>query len=996
MRGLLLVLLATTVLSAWAEAPLVLGVLAVRSRAQTYTQWQPLASYIERTLGRRVELKAFDYTDLDEAVAQKTVDVVLTNPGHFIGLKQRNAFSVPLATQITQYGEHRLAVFGGVIFTRAENSSINSLADLADKRIAANGTTSLGDYAMAAFEMMEADVPLPSNDRLLVTGLPHDRAIEAVLAGRADAGFARTGVIEAMAREGKLDPNRLKIINRQPISSFPYLSSTRLYPEWPVAMMADSDPQLARRLAIALLALPSDSVAARAAGIAGFTIPADYSVVEQILRRLRMPPFDAPADFTLFDLWRRHAGWIVTLLTLLVLLTLMGFGLLVQNRRVRQGRERFATLFESSPEPMWTLAEGRFVDCNTATAQAFGCADKSALLARSPLEFSPDLQPDGNASADKATTLLADAASGRPRRFEWRYRRTDGSEFDAAVSLTPIKLDGRDVVLVVCYDITERKRVEAQLRKLSLAVEQSPESIIITNLAADIEYVNEAFVRATGFGREEVLGQNPRMLHSGGTPRWVFDSLWETLLRGETWRGEFRNRRKDGAEYVEFAIISPLRQADGLISHYVAVKADVTEQKRMRAELDRHRDHLEDLVAQRTRELVVARQQSETANHAKSAFLANMSHEIRTPMNAIVGLTYLLRRDGVSPQQAERLNRIDSASQHLLALINDVLDLSKIEAGQLGLEIADFHVAAIFDNVSSVIAVAAQSKGLRVEIDPDGVPFWLRGDPARLSQALLNYALNAVKFTQAGSIALRARVLEDDGSTLLIRFEVEDTGIGIAPEDQHRLFQVFEQVDPSITRQYGGTGLGLAITRRLVRLMGGETGVESILGKGSTFWFTTRLERGQRGTLPEPAAPGGDAEQELRRCCAGARVLLVEDNEINMEVAVDLLRAADLRVDTANDGVEAVAKAKETLYDAVLMDVQMPNMGGREATRAIHKLPGREALPILAMTANAFDGDRRACIAAGMSDFVGKPAKPADLYATLLRWLPHRAPDRST
>jgi PAS domain S-box-containing protein len=382
------------------------------------------------------------------------------------------------------------------------------------------------------------------------------------------------------------------------------------------------------------------------------------------------------------------------------------------------------------------------------------------------------------------------------------------------------------------------------------------------------------------------------------------------------------------------------------------------------------------------------RDAAEGANRAKSAFLANMSHEIRTPMNAIIGLNYLMRHSGVTPEQSERLDKIDSASRHLLSIINDVLDLSKIEAGRVQLEDATFHLSSVLDGVQSIIAESARDKGLSLVLDTNAVPMWLRGDPMRLRQALLNYAGNAVKFTAQGQVTLRAKLLQEQGDELLVRFSVEDTGIGVAQDQIGRLFKAFEQADASTTRRYGGTGLGLAITQRLARLMGGEAGAWSTPGQGSTFWFTARLRRGQDIKQTDLAGPSAEAvRSELVRKYRGARVLLAEDNEVNREVALAMLEVLGLRVDTAADGLQAVEKARQQVYDLVLMDMQMPDLDGLDATRRIRALPGWATVPIVALTANAFDEDRRACVAAGMSDFIAKPMDPAALHAVLLRWL---------
>jgi PAS domain S-box-containing protein len=528
---------------------------------------------------------------------------------------------------------------------------------------------------------------------------------------------------------------------------------------------------------------------------------------------------------------------------------------------------------------------------------------------------------------------------------------------------------------------------ESSLRQFSLAVEQSPESIMITDLAHRIVYVNAAFYWTTGYGADEVIGQSPRLLRSGRTPQTVYEDLHARLKQGHPWAGEFINRRRDGSEYVESALISPLRQPDGHISHYVAVKEDITEKKRLAAELDAHRHRLETLVQERTEELRQARDAAESASRAKSEFVANMSHEIRTPLNAIVGLTHLLRKGNADSRQSRKLDQIVDASQHLLAVINDILDFSKIESGKLALEIGDFVIDRMVDNVVSMIGPRARAKGLEIVVEKTELPEVVTGDAMRLAQALLNYLSNAVKFTAQGRIVVRLSQVEASATDILLRIEVSDTGIGIAPENAARLFSAFEQAESSTTRRFGGTGLGLAITRRLAGMMGGDVGVSSTPGQGSTFWLTARLGRSQR-TVAELVATQAEGQE---RSFPGSRILLAEDNAINREIAVEILGEAGIAVDVAVDGREAVDKVRSHAYDAILMDVQMPEMDGLAATRAIRRLPDGEKIPILAMTANAFEDDREACLAAGMDDFIGKPVEPDVLFDILGLWL-HGAP----
>lgn len=414
---------------------------------------------------------------------------------------------------------------------------------------------------------------------------------------------------------------------------------------------------------------------------------------------------------------------------------------------------------------------------------------------------------------------------------------------------------------------------------------------------------------------------------------------------------------------------------------------DIAERTRVQDELESYRNRLEEMVAKRTSELEKARDAAETANIAKSAFLANMSHEIRTPLNAITGMAHLIRRQGLTPHQDDQMQKLDQASRHLIDIINAILDLSKIEAGKFDLAKEEIHLDKLAANIRAIMHDRLMAKRLDFNVDLPDRPLLLQGDPTRLQQALINYIGNAIKFTDTGHIDLRIRVEEETDDDVLLRYEVEDTGIGIGPEELPRLFAPFEQVDNTSTRKYGGTGLGLAITREIARLMAGDAGVTSTLGQGSTFWFTTRLKKlGGHPVDTTPRSTAPDAEATLAEHHAGRRILITEDDPINAEIAKLLLTEARLEVDLAMNGAEAIEKAAHAPYDLILMDLQMPVMNGVEAALRIRADAMNAGTPIIAMTANAFDEVRQNVLAAGMNDFLAKPVDPDQLYATLLKW----------
>ena len=651
---------------------------------------------------------------------------------------------------------------------------------------------------------------------------------------------------------------------------------------------------------------------------------------------------------------------------------------------------RYTELYDFSPIGYFTISnEGMILMANLAGTGMLG-QPRSAILGR---KFASFISAD---SLPAFASLLALTTASK-------NRQSADIPVIGQVATKPLLYLHIDVAPsargvgfhIAATDVSGARQTQEKLRHFSLLVEQATQSIEITDLECHIEYANEAYLDTSGYSVDEIIGKNPRLLQSGQTPAATYVDLWKTLALGHTWRGEFINRRKNGDTYIESAVILPLRQADGRISHYVAIKEDVTESRRLKDELKRHQDHLETLVSQRTCEIFELNQrlkeqvcEAQAASRAKSDFLANMSHEIRTPMSAIVGLTGLLqRRSGLSADELDKYGKIAGAADHLLAILNSILDLSKIDAGKLLLEETCLNVASVANNVVSMLFDKARAKRLELLVEIEALPDYLLGDPTRLQQALLNYVSNAIKFTETGKITVRIRLDDETGDSLLIRFAVEDDGIGIAPEIIPRLFSSFEQADNSMTRKYGGTGLGLAITSKLATLMGGTAGALSSPGIGSTFWFTARLKKALAPTLEVISADYGSPEEMLKQACAGCHILLVEDEPINREVTSELLGYAGQQCDIAIDGVEAVAMAAAHDYDLILMDMQMPRMDGLEATRRIRLLAKGSATPIIAMTANAYAEDRAGCMAAGMNDFVSKPVSPDMLFMTVLKWL---------
>ncbi|MRR49852.1 MAG: PAS domain S-box protein [Rhodocyclaceae bacterium] len=583
------------------------------------------------------------------------------------------------------------------------------------------------------------------------------------------------------------------------------------------------------------------------------------------------------------------------------------------------------------------------------------------------------------------TCLVAEATQDLLAPHQQHARNVLGYALGIAALLSIFILMLQRTAVAREQALAKLRESEEQLRLLGTGMAQTTASLVVTDTTGAIVFVNDAFVRNSGYAREEVLGQNPRLLKSGLNPPELYQNLWVTITSGRTWRGELQNRKKDGTLYWELAIISPVTDENGAISHFIAVKEDITEHKRTEDELVQYRLHLEELVEKRTADLGEAKMVAEAANRAKSVFLANMSHELRTPLNAILGFSSLARtQPGLGEGPREMLDIINRSGEHLLALINDVLEIAKIESGKLQLDVAPLDLGHLVRDVTEMMRMRAAQKGLSLELDQSSeFPRYIKGDEARLRQILVNLVGNAIKFTEQGEVVIRLGVKDSDRSHLLI--EVEDTGPGIRPEDRQRLFQPFQQLAEG-TKQ-GGTGLGLAITHQFVQLMGGCIGVDSEPGRGSRFRVNLPLELASE---EEVRRMGEASRGEVVGLVPGQpawRVLIVEDQRENRMLLERLMADLGLQTKTAENGEACVRLFEDWQPDLIWMDRRMPVMDGVEASRRIRALPGGDKVKIVAVTASVFKEQQPELEQAGMDDLVRKPYRTGEIYDCMARQL---------
>ncbi|MBN2894410.1 MAG: PAS domain S-box protein [Campylobacterales bacterium] len=627
-------------------------------------------------------------------------------------------------------------------------------------------------------------------------------------------------------------------------------------------------------------------------------------------------------------------------------------------------KEAFERLFEYSSQGTLIIQNGRYIQCNAKVLEMIGVPDKSHIIGKTPSETSPTIQNDGKRSTEKETELINEAKAKGFARFEWAHTRPDGTTFPCEVTLVPIYLPSRGEIMHVTWrDLSEEKRKEQLLEEsreyLNNIMESAIDGIVAIDAAGMIQTFNKAAEALFGFSREEVIGRNVSLLmpepHQSRHDGYISAYLRSGVAKAIGHTLELEAQRKDGTRFPISLRVGEIKTPTH--HSFTALLQDISQRKAVEAAM------------------LLARQEAEQAAKTKADFLANMSHEIRTPLNAIIGMSFLVMQTELDEKQYLYIKKIDSAANHLLGVINDILDYSKLESGKMVLDHSDFDFNAILDNISNMFSFKVQEKEIELLYDIDStMPYKLKGDALRLSQVLINLVSNAVKFTNAGTIVLRSRLRAREGNKARISFSVKDTGIGMTAEQAARLFHSFSQVDTSATRRYEGTGLGLVISQHLVHAMQGTISARSVYGSGSTFSFEVELE------LQEEQPPLGS------RTFTPMRVLIVDDNPIALEVIAKVTSSFHYETHQVMSGEQAISKMRDALtrntpYDLLIIDYKMPGIDGLET---IKQMEVPQNCKIVMVTSTDMNVLKERAEGLSIDAFLSKPLTPSSLYDAIV------------
>jgi two-component system sensor histidine kinase/response regulator len=1104
------------------DTPVKIGVLAKRGVVRCIEKWTPTAQYLTRKIpGKTFMIVPVDFDGIVSFVESKTIHFVLANPSIYVELENWYGVSRIATLENKRIGKV-VTKFGGLIFCKADRKDIQTLNDLKGKTFMAAKQTSFGGWRTAFREFKEKGFDPYSDFKGIQFGGMQDTVVYAVRDGKVDAGTVRTDTLERMAMDGKIDVNTFRIINdkSEKYEDFPFILSTRLYPEWPFAKLKHISNELAEKVAIALLEMPANSAAAIAAECSGWTIPLNYQPVHECLKELRLGPYKDFGKITLASVTRKYWGWMLAIAIMFAAVLGAAIFILRLNRNIntahvklqseiderkraeeelRESEEKYRSLVENSFDGIFIQKASKIIFANQRLNEMLGYEKDEIVGLDHWLVYHPDYQELTRERA-KARMLGEMVTS----RYEVKLQRKDGSWLYGLINARPISFEEEPGVQVWVRDITSSKQAEDALKeseeKYRTISEQSTDAIYITSLKGEFSYINRSFLDLYGYTKEEVEDLKAQDFYVNPEDRFGFQQ--EVEKTGSVRDFEVKLRKKDGTE-IDCLITANIRTStDGSMLGYQGILRDITEKKKtegalreseaqkkaiLDASVDRirlldkdlkiiwanktttsqlniasedlvghtcykflvHRDkpcigcpavkaiksgQIEHTVMRQTKskttkgesywdvyavpikndsgdivsiieitrniteqvraeeELKQAKVAAEEANQAKSDFLANMSHEIRTPMNAIMGMTDLTLATDLTKEQREYLEMVKMSSDSLLSLINNILDLSKIEARQLELEEINFDLRTTLENAAETLAVKADEAGLELacHIKPD-TPTTLIGDPSRLRQIIVNLAGNAIKFTKEGEVVIRADKQKEEDSSVLLHFMVSDTGIGIPPDKTETIFESFTQVDGSTTRKYGGTGLGLNICKQLVEMMDGRIWVESELDKGSAFHFTARFQLSKKKAI--------DALNLRELDLSGMPVLIVDDNATSRLVLCEMTSSWGLVPTNVRHGEKALAEMKRAFdsgspYRLILLDLQMPDMDGFEVARRVKESASGKDVEIILLTSAGQKGDASRCKEVGISGYLLKPVKQSDLLDAITLALGHPSEEK--
>jgi PAS domain S-box-containing protein len=1006
LRLLFTCLLCLTTAPLLAQEEVKIGILAYRPTAMVQAQWAPLADSLNQSIkGYHFVIEAYDFAQLQTATSSHQVDFVLTNPGNYLLMSRLFGLSAPLVTLSNLEQGQNINAMGGVIFIRADRSDIHHLQDVRGKTVAATSIDSLGGYALQIYEL--AEIGISRKDfKLLESNMPHDNVIEDVLTQRADVGFVRSGILESLAREGKLNLAEISIINQQNLPGFPLRVSTRLYPEWPLAALPQTDKNLKRYVAAHLLSLNENKKLTQALHIHGFDVPADYSSVENVLRKLRMPPFDVVPTFSVWDVLRQYRWQLLLALTVAVSILLLGIKLLRANRRLKAERTLVLKQAHLLTEKN-TLLDSIINNIPVTIFLKHADNLRYKLINRSG-ELMLGHQRDeflGRNNFDLMSQQAAEITTRNEREVLQQNGMVEIAEEHIETALgTRIfhtkKLALRNTqgepqyLLGIAEDITDRKASEHKLYELNADMTATLQAIpdMLFDISREGKYLN-VWTRNSELliaQKELLLGHNVSEMLPPEAAHTVMCAIQDAEKTGYSRDWVIHLKLPQGVCWFELSV-APRAGKDGATKRYIVLSRDITDRKKAEDEIRTLNTKLEQRVAERTAQLL-------HANKAKDSFLATMSHEIRTPLGGLLGMMEILGLSKLNDEQSEMLNIAQSSGKSLLRIVDDILDWSKIEAGKLVLSPQTARISQLLKDVVSTYAQLASAQGiqLRQHVD-DRLGRAHHFDALRVSQILNNFTSNAIKFSQQGTVEISVQLMGKHDGYETVKLNVKDNGIGIDPEHLTRLFQLYEQANANTARMYGGTGLGLSICRRLADMMDGDISVESTPGFGSTFSLTLDLRVAsaeEQQSLQLQQVRGDGLKQQALKEWGGndkqVSVLVVDDHPVNRALLKKQLKQLGLQVEVAPSGIVALSLWWAGQFDAIITDCHMPEMDGYELTRSIREMEkhdGRQRVPIIAWTANVLADEEVRCHEAGMDDLMTKPTELAELNEMLHKWI---------